>query len=251
MNKYRQRGEDYCYNPKSKKPFRISRFRAEGFLKCPRCFYLDRRMGLDRPGMPGWPLNAATDHLLKNEFDILRKNGKKHALMEKYNIDAIPFSHPDLPNWRDDFYRYKGICALHKPTNLELCGIIDDVWINPQKELHIVDYKSTSTTKEISLNDEYKQGYKKQIEWYQWLFRQNGFKVSDTAYFVYANGLKGDRIFDAKIEFEVQILTYKGNDSWIEPTIFKMKECLESDKIPKPNPDCEFCKYRELINKSI
>jgi len=29
----------------------------------------------------------------------------------------------------------------------------------------------------------------------------------------------------------------------------KMKKCLESDEIPDPNPDCEFCRYRQLIKK--
>lgn len=246
MNKYKQRTGN-LYNPKSTEPFRISRFRMEGFLSCPRCFYLDRRLGLDQPGLPGWPLNDAVDHLLKNEFDLLRKDGKKHALMEKYGIDAIPFQHPDLPEWRDDHNRFVGVSVLHKPTNLELCGIIDDIWVTPKGQLHIVDYKSTSTSKEISLEDEYKQGYKKQVEWYQWLFMQKGFDVSNTAYFVYANGLKGDRVFDAKIEFEVQIIPHKGDTSWVEPTIFAMKKCLDLDSIPESDPDCELCMYRKLI----
>lgn len=248
MSKYKQR-KGNLYNPKSEGLFRISRFRMERFLECPRCFYLDRKLGLDRPSLPSWPLNNAVDHLMKNEFDLLRKNGKKHALMEKYGVGAVPFKHPSLPEWRDDYKRYIGVLVLHKPTNLELCGIIDDIWINPKKRLHIVDYKSTSTSKEISLEDEYKQSYKKQVEWYQWIFRQKGFAVSDTAFFVYANGLKGERIFDGKLEFEVQIISHKGDNSWIEPTIYAMKKCLDSDIIPDPSPGCEFCQYRKLIGK--
>jgi CRISPR/Cas system-associated exonuclease Cas4 (RecB family) len=249
-NKYRQRGEKYKYDPKSKEPFRISRFRMERFLECPRCFYLDRRLGLDRPGMPGWPLNDAVDHLLKNEFDLLRKNGKPHALMKEYGVDAVPFQHPDLPDWRDDHHKYIGACTLHKDTNSELCGIIDDIWKdNKSEKLYIVDYKSTSTSKEISLEDEYKQGYKKQVEWYQWIFRQNGFDVDKTAYFVYANGLKGNRVFDAKIEFSVEIIAHEGDTSWVEPTIHAMKKCLDSDNIPPAGENCEYCKYRKLIKR--
>jgi ATP-dependent exoDNAse (exonuclease V) beta subunit len=100
--------------------------------------------------MPGWPLGAAVDHLLKSEFDALREKGKSHELMEKYGINAVPFNHPDLAEWRDDYYKYKGICTYHEPTNLELCGIIDDIWVSPKEILYIVDYKSTSTSKEIS-----------------------------------------------------------------------------------------------------
>jgi len=210
MNKYKQR-KGNLYDPKSKTPFRLSRSKIDMFLKCPRCFYLDRRMGLGRPGMPGFSLNSAVDALLKNEFDLLRKKGQKHELMKKYKIDAIPFAHPDLPIWRDDIYHYKGASFIHKPTNLEICGIIDDVWINKKKELIIVDYKSTSTSKEISLEDEYKQGYKKQMEVYQWIFKKMGFKVNDTGYFVYANAGKNRDKFDARLEFELQIISYKGD----------------------------------------
>ncbi len=244
MNKYRQR-ERNLYRPTAKEPFRISRSKIDRFLECPRCFYLDRRLGLGRPSMPGWSLNSAVDTLLKNEFDLLRANGEKHELMGKYGIDAVPLNHPDLPEWRDDFYKYIGANTLHQPTNLQICGIVDDIWINPQKELIIVDYKATSTTQEISLEDEYKQGYKRQAEIYQWIFRQNGFPVAKLAYFVFANASKNREKFDGRLEFEVSIIPHEGDDSWVEPTIFKIKECLDSDQIPPAGPDCEYCAYRQ------
>lgn len=246
MNKYKQGGRN-IYNPNLKAPFRISRGKIDLFLECPRCFYLDRKLGLGRPSMPGWALNSAVDALLKNEFDLLRKKGQAHELMKKYKINAIPFSHPDLPIWRDDVYKYVGASVLHKPTNLEICGIIDDLWINKQEELIIVDYKSTSTSAAISLEDEYKQGYKKQMEVYQWIFRQMGFRVNKTGYFVYTNAGRNRPKFDARLEFELQIISHKGDVSWVEPTIFAMKKCLDSDSIPEPEPDCELCMYRKLI----
>ena len=199
--------------------------------------------------MPGWPLNSAVDHLLKNEFDILRKNGESHKLMDKYKIDAVPFSHPDLPAWRDDNYKHIGATTLHKKTNLIINGIIDDIWVNKQnKELHIVDYKATSTSKEISLEDEYKQGYKRQMEIYQWIFRQLGFKVNETGYFVFANASKNRPKFDGLLEFELSIIPYKGNDNWIEPAIFDIKKCLDSDMIPLASENCEHCGYVNLVN---
>jgi len=32
----------------SSEPFKLSRSRIEQFLKCPRCFYIDRRLGVDK-----------------------------------------------------------------------------------------------------------------------------------------------------------------------------------------------------------
>jgi RecB family exonuclease len=245
---YRRNGNRY--NPKSNQPYRLSRFRIDRFLECPRCFYFDRRLGVDRPSWPAFTLNSAVDALLKNEFDLLRKNGERHELMEKYGIDAVPFDHPNLPEWRDDYLNYKGACVLHKQTNLEICGIIDDLWKNSEEQLVIVDYKSTSTNKEVSLDDKYKEGFKKQIEIYQWIFRQKGFDVSDTGYFVYANAGRNRPKFDGRLEFELTILAHKGNDAWVEPTLYKIKECLDSDKPPEPASECEYCNYRRSFRKA-
>lgn len=246
MNKYKQR-KGNLYQKGLEKPFSISRSKIDLFLECPRCFYLDRVLGLGRPSGPGFSLNSAVDALLKKEFDLLRINGQRHELMIKYCIDAIPYNHPDLPIWRDDVYKYMGASVLHNPTGLEICGIIDDVWINKQEELIIVDYKATSTQAEISLEDEYKQGYKKQMEVYQWIFKHMGFMVNETGYFVYANAGKNREKFDARLEFEVQIIPHKGDVSWIEPAIIEIKKCLDSEKIPDSSPNCQYCEYRKLI----
>jgi len=245
-----QKRKNNLYSPDSGAPFSISRSKIDFFLECPHCFYLDRKLGVPRPGMPGWSLNNAVDQLLKNEFDLLRKKEESHKLMDEYRINAIPFDHPNLSTWRDDNNRHIGATILHKKTNLIINGIIDDVWVDKKtKELFIVDYKATSTSREISLEDEYKQGYKKQMEIYQWIFRQMGFKVSKTGYFLFANAGKNRPEFDGKLEFETSIISYEGDDSWVESTIFNIKKCLDSNKIPKAGEKCEYCSFRKLADE--
>lgn len=234
------------YDPGSKAPFSLSRSKVDMFLKCPRCFYLDQRLGVKIPSGPGFSLNTAVDHLLKKEFDIRRARNVAHPLMEAYGIKAVPARHPDLENWRNNF---RGIRFLHKATNFDLFGAIDDLWLNEDNEYHIVDYKATSTTHEITLEDQYKQWYKKQAEFYQWLFRQNGFDVNSMAYFVFCNAAKDREAFDGKLEFEVTIVKHAGDDSWVEPAVLAVKECLESDDPPAPNPECEYCAYLEKAKK--
>ena len=226
--------------------FKLSRSKIDLFLNCPRCFYLDRRLGVGR--VPGFPfaLNSAVDALLKKEFDIHRVKGEAHPMMEHYDIDAIPFNHKMMDNWRNNFV---GIQYLHEPTNFLIFGAIDDVWINPDKELIIVDYKATSKDGEINLDADWQIGYKRQMEIYQWLFEKNDFKVSKTGYFVYANGKKDKKAFDKKLEFDVYVIPYKGDNSWIEDEINKAHECLMLDKIPEANKDCDYCNYVEAIKK--
>ena len=249
MSYYNPPRQRNLYDPKGNVPFTLSRSRIEGFLRCPRCFYLDRRLGVDQPPTPGYPINSAIDFLLKKEFDLLRKSGKPHELMKKYGVDAVPYDHPELPVWRDDMGNFIGTSYLHLPTNFKITGMVDDVWISPKGELHIVDYKATSTQKEISLEDEYKQSYKNQMEIYQWLFRKNDFKVSKTGYFVYANAKKSPEKFDGILEFEMQIISHFGDDKWVEPTIEKIKKCLDSNQIPDYSKDCDYCKYRQVAKK--
>ncbi len=189
--------------------------------------------------------------LLKNEFDLLRNEEKRHELMAQYNIDAVPLKHPKLPFWRDDYKTYTGATTIHQPTNLEVTGIVDDIWIDKEREYLIVDYKATATSQEISLEDKWKQGYKRQIEIYQWIFRQNGFKVSDTGYFVFANSGKNREKFDGHLEFELSIIPYIGNTDWIETTLKDIKTTLNSETIPDSGPECEYCAFQKGVEKML
>jgi len=228
--------------------FKLSRSKIDLFLECPRCFWLDRKKGISRPSIPTFTLNSAVDILLKKEFDLLRENGQPHELMKQYGIEAVPFKHPELDEWRNNF---TGKQFYHRETNFLVFGAVDDIWVNKKGELHIVDYKSTSTENEISLDDQHKQMFKKQVEVYQWIFRQSGFVVSPIAYFVYANAGKNRPRFDGRLEFELQIISYKCNDSWMEPTLFEIKRCLESEKIPPAGENCEYCRFGKHYSLSI
>lgn len=236
------------YIPGSSKPFRISRSKIDLFLNCPRCFYMDRRLGVGQP--PGYPfsLNSAVDTLLKKEFDIHRAEGSAHPLMKTYGIDAVPFQHEKMDEWRDALR--KGITYLDNPTNLLITGGIDDVWVSPAEELIIVDYKATSKNGEVGIDADWQIAYKRQMEIYQWLFRRNGFNVSKIGYFVYCNGDTDKKAFDGKLEFDIKVIPYEGNDSWVEGTISSIYKCLESDVIPQSGDDCDFCRYREAV-KSV
>ncbi|MEI6396602.1 MAG: PD-(D/E)XK nuclease family protein [Candidatus Taylorbacteria bacterium] len=240
---YNPRRTSRLFDPKSKEPFRASRTKIDLFMNCPLCFYLDCRLGTARP--PGFPfaLNSAVDALLKKEFDIHRAKKRPHPLMQAYGLNGvIPYAHENMDIWRSNF---KGITYIHPDTNLLVTGAIDDIWINEKGEVIIVDYKSTSKEEKVTLDKEWQIGYKRQMEVYQWLFRQNGFNVSKTGYFVYCNGKTDRAAFDAKLEFDIDLIPYTGDDSWVEKALVNMKECLMSNTTPKPAKACDYCAYRK------
>ncbi|UPA22102.1 PD-(D/E)XK nuclease family protein [Candidatus Peribacteria bacterium] len=227
------------YSPDSSEPYPLSRSKLELFLDCPRCFYLDRRLGIGRIDSLPYSLNLAVDALLKKEFDLYRAKGEAHPMMIACGVEAIPFRHKDFLTWRDS---PEGIRVLHSPTNFLLFGIPDDIWVNEKGELIVVDYKATSTIATLSLDG--RDSYKRQMECYQWLLRASGFAVSSTGYIVYANAIKDKDMFDRMLEFTLQMLPYEGNDGWINDALLGAHECLQADLPPPHVEDCEWCVYR-------
>lgn len=230
--------------------WKLSRSKIDFFIECPRCFYLDNKLGTKRPGMPSFNLNIAVDELFKKEFDEFRKAGKRHPIMDQYGIDAVPFMHKDLDLWRDNF---EGVTHVHTATGLTVCGAIDDVWQDSTGKLIVVDYKSTSKDGKIDTlaDSAWEHQYRRQIGVYQWLLEQNGFTVHRTGYFVYANALRTEEKFDNKLIFETTLVPCEGDTTWIDATLMKIKECLDSDTYPPSGENCEYCPYREACGKKL
>ena len=211
---------------------------------------MHERKGIKAPSGPTLSLNNAVDNLYKNEFDVYRKEKKAHPLMQKHNLNCIPYDHEKLPEWRNAF---KGIQWHDKKTNFLLFGGIDDVWINTNDELHIVDYKATAKK---TFNPNFDTGwevcYKRQIEIYQWLFRKNGFKVSDIGYIIYANGKSDEKEFNKNLSFEEYLFPLVCNTDWVDEIIKEIYHCLNSEKLPKSGggwngEGCEQCLYKKKL----
>lgn len=233
------------YKPGQTVAFKVSRSKIELFMQCPRCFWLDVRLKITRPSSPPFNINKAIDELFKKEFDGYRAQKQPHPLMLEYKVDAIPYADNRLNTWRENFV---GVVAVHKPTNLHVFGAVDDLWVNLAGEVIVVDYKATSKDREVSIDSDWQISYKRQMEVYQWLLRHNGLTVQNTGYFVYANGRADLDAFNDRVEFRTKVIPYTGSDAWVEPTLLKMKKCMDSDNMP-PIGDaamggpCDYCTY--------
>lgn len=236
------------YNPKrgpvwnyGGKNWKLSRSKIDLFHECPRCFYVDNKLGTKRP--PGFPfnLNSAVDHLLKQEFDAHRAKGEQHPLQKEYGIDARPVAHDSIDEWRRNF---GGITYQHEGTGMLVSGAIDDLWISGAGEYIVVDYKATAKEEAVTaLDKDWQDGYKRQMEVYQWLLRMNGLPVSNTGYFVYCTGKVDRAAFDKKLEFDINLIPYTGSDAWVEPALYDIKNCLDGDTLPDAHSSCDYCMY--------
>ena len=209
-------------------------------MECPRCFWLDLKCGIKRPPPAPYTINTSIDHLLKAEFDQHRKNKSRHYLLERYNIDALPYNCEHIDTWRNNF---TGIRAKHTLSDFLVYGAIDDVWINPKEELFIVDYKATGA-KEYKIYD----SYRRQMEIYQWLFIKNDYKVSPTGYFVFAKVNPQHGFGSGKLSFDLFVEPLVGDSSWVEDALMKARALLEGS-LPAYNDKCPYCQFskpREL-----
>ena len=233
---------------------KISRSAIEQYLKCKKCFVFQYKYKI-RPRSIPFTLNLAVDNLCKNEFDYYRKKQEPHPLFIDHGIDAVPFNHPDIERWRNNF---QGIRYIDKEQGYNFGGAVDDIWVKPSGELIISDVKATAK-KDFNWEETYKQyqwpkGYKRQLEMYQWLFRKNGFQVANEAYLVYYNGLKSELFFKQSLKFELHLVKLDCNTDWVEGKVIEASKLLHSDSLPESSFVCENCNYlrkREEISQGI
>jgi len=236
------------FAPSSAEPFPISRAKIECWTRCPKCFWLDRRLGVKPPGMPSMTLNRAVDRLMKAEFDGYRQRQQPHPAFLKKSINAIPLNHPSMAVWQSNF---KGIRFLYQPANLLIGGAPDDVLV-VNDEWAVLDFKATSAKDEIvALDTDYRQSYRRQAEIYSWLFAKNGHPIGKKSFLLFANGKTDRQCFDGRLDFDLQLVEIPVNTDWIEPTLTNIKKTLLLDSPPAPAPDCENCKYVEAVNNAL
>ena len=235
------------YKPNQLEDFKISRGKFNDFLTCQRCFYLDRVKGFQSPGMPGWSLNETTDILLKKEFDICRTEQKPHRIFIENGLDhLVPFDHAEMDNWRNSLS--KGLISRFKETNIILSGGIDDIWQDTKtKDLIVVDYKSQASNYEVRTNyylaSAYHQGYKVQMDFYNYLLTAMGLQVGPLSYFLVVNADRGADGFYGKMDFSETLVPYNHDISWITSKVEEMIALINQNKVPESNPSCENCAY--------
>ena len=153
----------------------------------------------------------------------------------------MPHAHPELDTWRSNF---KGIRTEDRKNNFILFGAIDDLWRDLDTgALIVADYKATSKDAEVTLDAGWQDGYKRQMEFYQWLLRRQGLPVASRGWFVYCNGRRDLESFGNRLEFRVKMIPYEGDDEWVEPVLAEIRATLAAPQPPAFEEGCEYCAF--------
>ena len=172
--------------------------------------------------------------MLKRDFDRYRGAAETHPFLAGAGYGhPVPFAHPDFEMWTQSlhFGAEGRMNTVHEETNLKIGGGLDDVWLNGNRSdpySGLQEHFPEVPGRHHPRLDPLKAAYKRQMDLYVWVMRTKGFDVSDTGYFLYCDGdrfseydLQGQT--DARMRFEMSLISYEVDQSWIEPT------CLRSE----------------------
>ncbi len=220
---------------------KISRSGLNLFQQCPRCFWLDCHHKIKRPqGFP-YTLSNAVDFLVKQEFDKYRKQGTLPPILARHITDAKLYNGPELPVWRENF---KGVQYFDETLNAMLYGAVDDVLEFEDGSLAVVDYKSSGAY-EIKIYDD----YQRQMDVYNYLLHQNGFKTHTEAYFVFYQVDKTGGGFQNTLPFTELLKAVRVNKDWVANTFEQAVMVARSKTPPELEKPCEHCVYVQQASR--
>ena len=231
----------------------LSRTAWDSFIRCKRCFYMERKLKIRPIGMPGYPINSRVDALLKEEFDIYREKQEPHPIFKKYNLNFVPFK-MDKEKLNDFRNNRKGVRAKSTKTNYTIYGAIDDLWLNKDNnEVVVVDYKATSNKYGVDyVNSKmaYHKAYLRQLDFYAYLLKLNKFKVFKTGYWFVCNAqYKNQKTFSGNLNFKIDLLSYNVRTDYIEDTLVELEKCYNGNNIPQSSEVCDTCRWQTEISK--
>lgn len=217
----------------------LSRTKIELFHDCPRCFHEDVVRGNRRPSSPPFTLNNAVDALFKREFDRYRTAATPHPLFATVGLDAVPLQDERMDGWRANF---TGVRWTDDETGWTLFGAVDDLWQLGDGRIAVADYKATAKN-DAPTAATLHPAYRRQAEIYQFLVAEQGFEVSDRAWFVYTNGIKDAESFDDVLRFRTVLLPHDGRRDWVLGAFRDAIALVESGVTPPPGEKCDYCRF--------
>lgn len=199
--------------------------------RCPRCFWLQYRLGIRQPQGIVSRLPSRFDKVLKVYFDQFRAKNELPDFIKKVIKGR-------LENPFQEVYFY------HVNQKYGFYGKLDECLINPEGKYVVVDFKTTSS--DPQKRKEIFPAYQHQIDEYNFLLGQHGKPVADYGYLIY---FYPGEIKDLKngAPLKVYFQKIKANSKEVLPRIMKAIKVLEGE-MPKPSEDCPYCQWRQELN---
>ncbi len=228
------------------------------YMQCPRCFWALKHKGIKRPGCDreSFRLPSLMDQLRKDQCDRCRKTKTTLNIFEKNNIEAFPFEDEEksVIGWRKPFYEGGTLEYHDEDRNIIFSGSLDDVFINPQVELIVVEFKSTSTKPGESLQkNKWFLNNRLQVMFYALLLSKNKRVVHNTGYLIYSDALSygPDGLpFNNRLYFKTILVACPMDYLLLERILNESIYCLRAAIPPAvKNVGRKGCKFCNFVNE--
>lgn len=229
-----------------KETISLSPSKLNDFVRCPRCFHDTYVSKVLKPRGIFPTLPGGMDLILKSYVDQYR-GSIPHGL-----AGLIPGvllrDHVQMGKWR---HWSTGPTFNDKENNIKLIGALDDC-IDDRGVMIPLDWKS----KGQEPKDDGSQYYQLQMDCYNLMLSENGFKVRDEAYVCYfwpttarGNSTNG-RITTGVIEtlFGLKVFKYNCSAERAREKMIEAAKCLRGPR-PASSVDCEHCLYLAAEDK--
>ncbi len=236
----------------------LSRRQLELFLKCPRCFWLERHHGISLPASYPLALNQAMDTLLKQEFDAYRSKGELHpvcadhvACREDGSLDpascgplkARLFGDMGrLQEWRNN---RRGVRWADPLTGITLFGAIDDLLEFPDGRLAVLDYKSSGASA-ITVYP----SYRFQLEVYNFILEQLGYPTTGQGYLAFFVAVKS-KGFGGQLPFQGTVVRVETDSSRVADVFREAVALGETESMPSSGEGCDLCRWFEEAQDAV
>jgi CRISPR/Cas system-associated exonuclease Cas4 (RecB family) len=212
------------------------------YLECPKCFWLQKINGIHRPSQV-FALQSNFDRILKPYFDKFRKEKKlPPELMGK--VEGMLFDDQELlEKWRNALKPTLKYCHPQY-ENFSLAGGLDDCLVVSASN-HLFDGRyyiplDFKTTGSSSFEENSEKYYQHQLDIYNFLLEENGYKTKGIAYLIY---YKPEEVVDEGL-MKFQIVVKKmETDHKRALRLFEDAIELLQNPMPKSHSECEYCSW--------
>ena len=203
-------------------------------MECPKCFWLQKINGIHRPSQI-FALQSNFDRILKSYFDKFREKNELPPEL-KNKVGGLLFNDKELlEKWRNAL---RPVLKYTHPEHSEfvLAGGIDDCLFDGKYYIPL-DFKTTGSS---SFEENSEKYYQHQLDIYNFLLEENGYKTKGIAYLIYykpeevaAEGLMKFQIVVKKME----------TDHKRALRLFEDAIELLQNPMPKSHSDCQYCSW--------
>ncbi len=204
------------------------------FMECPKCFWCQKIKGIHRPKQ-NFALQNNFDRIIKSYFDKFRGLDKLPPEIDG-KVEGKLFNNLELLNKWQNALKPALVYTHPQYSNFSLAGGLDDCL--KQDDFYIpIDFKTTGSS---SFQENSEKYYQHQLDIYNFLLENNGYKTKGLAYLIYYK--PEEVVGEGIIKFQIMVKKMETNhDRAI--SLFERGISLLNGEMPSSHSDCQFCSW--------